>query len=368
MTACRWVSLTLTLTLALSASTLHAQTWSRPSAADSTRLFYKGYDYGSDAYFSPLTVLLNKGYDIFQLRQSPRNILDFPYGNAWTYGIRDVFQRPGPAVERFGGWGRMWRVELLPLSRNTRELNWFVNYTEHFMGGGLTMRALDEWYRAHNVPAPRVWAMVNTYAASVLNEISEQPDVRMASAGGVADLLIFDAAAILLFHWDQPTRFLAHTLQAADWSNQATITFPNRQLQNNGQYFSLKIPVGLDRTRVFLRGGMGAQVGVSRKLDDQHHLSVGVGGDTEVREIDASGHETVGFAPGGGLYFDRNNSLLWSLTVSPAENALSINVYPGVLPWRARALGAWIVRTRRDEWRFGIVHRRALGLGVGYGR
>ena len=342
--------------------------WNEPSRMDSTRRLSKGYGYGSDAYNSPVTVLLNKGYDIFQLRDNPRNITSFPYANAWRYGIREVFQYPGAAIDRFGGWNRFTRVELLPLSFSRHDLNWFVNYTEHFVGGGLTMRLLDEWYRAHGVPAPRLMAMVSTYAASVLNEISEQPGVTLASAGGVADLLVFDAAAILLFHWDQPTRFLTETLQGADWSNQASITLPNRQLQNNGQYFTFKVPIGLDRTRLFVRGGMGAQVGISRKFARGHHLSIGAGGDTEVRTIDAAGHERVSFAPGAGIYWDRNNSLLLSATTSPAENVLSLNVYPGVLPGLGKQLGLWAVRTRRDEWRFGVVHRQALGLGVGFGR
>ena len=350
------------------APTRASSSWSKPSHADSTRLLYKGYGYGSDAYNSPVSVLLNKGFDIFQLRGSPRNITTFTYGNSWTYGIAHVWQYPGEAVERFGGWKKFARVELLPLSFNYRELNWFVNYTEHLTGGGLTMRLLDEWYRAHHVPMPRLWAAVNTYAASVLNEISEQPNLKMHGAGGVADLMFFDVGAVLLFHWDQPTRFLTRTLQAADWSSQASITLPNRQLQNNGQYYSLKIPVGLERTRLFVRGGMGAQLGISQKLDDEHHLSIGAGGDTEVRTIDKSGHERVSFAPAAGVYWDRNNSLLVSMTTSPAENVLALNVYPGVLPGIARHVGVWAVRTRDNAWRVGLVHREALGLGLGYGR
>ncbi len=346
--------------------------WAAPSPEDSSRLLYKGYGYGSDAYYSPATVLLNKGYDIFQLRHSPRNFYTFPYRATWRSGIRDVWKYPGAAVQRFGGWRRFTRVELLPLSWSIDDLNWFVNYTEHLTGGGLTMRMLDEWYRAHGVPWPRVMAMITTYGASVLNEISEQPGVLAPSPGAVADLVFFDLGAVLLFHWDQPTRFLAQTLQIADWSNQASFTSPNRQLQNNGQYFSLKVPIGLERTRLFVRGGMGAQLGFSRALASdaggERHLSVSAGGDTEVREIDATGHETVSFAPGAGIFYDRNNSLLWSVTSSPAENVLALNIYPGVLPGPLRQSGIWAVYTRRDELRFGITNRRALGLGVGYGR
>lgn len=355
--------------LVLTPFALNAQ--ARPWSAappDSTRLLSKGLGYGSDAYNSPVTVLLNKGYDIFQLRHSPRNITTFPYRNAWHYGIRRVVQHPGEAIERFGGWGRFTRVELLPLSVQRDELNWFVNYTEHLFGGGLTMRLLDDWYRARGVPQARLLAAVTTYAASALNEISEQPDIRQSSAGGVSDLIFFDLGAVLLFHWDQPVHFLATTLQVADWSNQATVTLPNRQLQNNGQYFTFKVPIGLADTRVFVRGGMGAQIGISQRVRDYDHVSFGLGGDTDVREIDERGHETVSFAPSAGVYYDRNNSLLWSVTASPAENVIAANVFPGVLPGIAREAGLWLVRTRRDEWRVGIVFRRAAGLGIGYGR
>jgi hypothetical protein len=342
---------------------------SRPAPhTDTTRLLYKGRAYGSEAYYSPLTVMLNKGYDIFQLRNHKRNIFTIPYGNGWRYGVAEIFRQPGPIVERFGGWGRFARLEVYPSTIKTDGMNWLVNYTEHFIGGGLTMRMLHEYYVAHNVAFPRIAAMATTYAASVLNEVSEQGAYNVSMAGNVADLLIFDLGAVLLFHWNQPTEFLAKRLQMADWSNQAAITFPNGQLQNNGQYFVMKVPIGLRRTRLFIRGGLGAQFGVSRRLDEEHSVSVGMGGATSVRDIDATGHETVEFAPGAGVYFDRNNSLLWSVTTSPVANVLAVNVYPGVLKGAVGQFGLWGVYTRDNELRFGLVHGRALGAGFGYGR
>ena len=342
--------------------------WSSPYASDSSAMFYKGLGYGSDAYNTPLSVLVNKGYDIFQLRRHPRNVVSFPYRNAWHTSIRGVFQYPGSAVERFGGWSRFARLELLPLTTKPSEMNWVANYTEHLLVGGFSMRMLDEWYRAHDVPWPRAMAMVTTYASSIINEMAEHPNATEPGAAGVADLLIFDVLAIAAFHWDQPTRFFARALELADWSNQASLTWPNEQLQNNGQYFTMKAPIGLDRTRLFLRWGMGAQLGLSRKLDAEHHFSVALGGDTKVRHVDETGHETVGFAFGGGVFYDRNNSLLWSLHSSPMENVATLNIYPGVLPGMARPLGVWGVYTRHREFRFGLVAPRLMGLGLGYGK
>ena len=340
--------------------------WTRP-VGDTSAFLYRKLGFGSDAYVTPFTVILNKGYDIFQLRHHPRDIWTFPYRNSWDHAIVESFTRPGPAIEVFG-WKRWIRIELLPLGWSVDEGNWFANYAEHLLAGGLTMRMLDEWNRAHHVPFPRATAMATTYIASMLNEMTETRNLGATTAGGIADIAVFDVAAITLFHWDQPTRFFTRTLQAADWSNQAAFTWPNRQLQNNGQYFSLKIPIGLERTRLFVRGGMGGQFGLSRKLGEAHHLSVGLGGDTEVRDIDASGHETVRFGPSAGIYYDRDNSLLWSVISSPAENLVALNVFPGVVGGPLRGAGLWAVYTRRNEFRFGLVHRRALGLGVGYGK
>jgi hypothetical protein len=363
------------LVLCLAASVASAQSdstkpprepWTR-AVGDTSAFLYRGLGFGSDAYVSPFTVILNKGFDIFQLRRHPRDIWTFPYRNSFDHAIVDAFTRPGPAIEAFG-WKRFIRIELLPLGWSVDEGNWFANYAEHLLAGGLTMRMLHEWNRAHGVPFPRVTAMVTTYAASMLNEMTETRNLGVITAGGVADIAVFDLAAITLFHWDQPTRFFTRTLQAADWSNQASFTWPNRQLQNNGQYFSLKIPIGFDRTRLFIRGGMGGQFGLSHKIGDAHHLSYGFGGDTEVRDIDASGHETVKFGPSVGVYYDRDNSLLWSLISSPAENLVALNVFPGVLPAPMRGAGVWGVYTRHNEFRFGLVHRKALGLGAGYGR
>jgi len=328
----------------------------------------KGYSYGSDAYFSPITLFFSKGYDIFQLRQNPRDILDFPYRAAFRNGVQDVFRQPGVLIKRYGGWKRFAAYELYPSSWNTDTWNWVPNYTEHLLAGGMSMRMLDEWYRQHGVPLPRLMAILTNYASSVMNEVTEEGRDKYPAAGSVADLFIFDAGANLLFNWRQPTEFFARTLQAADWEGQAGLTFPGRRLENNGQYFTLKVPIGLERTRLFIRGGVGAQVGISRMLDDSHHLSVSFGGDTRFRSIDASGHETVKFAPGGGIYYDRNNSLLWSVNTSPAENVFTVNVYPGILPGLAKPLGLWGVVTRSGQVHLGFVHRGALGLGVGYGQ
>ena len=336
---------------------------------DTVHLLHHGYPYGSDVTYSPLSVMAHKGYEILQMSGSDRRILTMDYPALWRGGVVEPLRYPAQAIRRFGGWERFTRVELLPVSFDVSEMNWFVNWTEHLFVGGLTMRKLDEYYRAHGVPAPRLLAALTTYAASAMNEMQEFPAARGAIAATVADLLFFDTAALLLFQFDWPTRFFARTLRASDWSPMAGFTLPERELWNNGTYYALKPSIGLQRTRLFIRGGMGAQVGLSRALDEAHSLSIGLGGDAQVRRVDpATGHESAGFAPAGGIFYDRNDALLWSVTTSPGENLVSLNVYPGVLPGKAGALGVWGVYSRSGHLSIGLLHRKSLGLGLGYGR
>ena len=67
-----------------------------------------------------------------------------------------------------------------------------------------------------------------------------------------------------------------------------------------------------------------------------------------------------------GFFFDRHDSLLASIMLSQRiEDMLTVNVYPGVLPGRMSDVGVWLTMARGGQTRLGIVHRRALGLGVG---
>lgn len=325
--------------------------------------------YGSQAYFSPITVLLNKGYDHFQAVNSPRGLFDQPYGRAFRRGVFDALANPRDAVNHAPGFRQWLRSEILPLTFTSGEARWFVNYGEHLVAGGLTYRALEEWYRLRHLPAPKLWAAATTLAASMTNEAMENPMVERAAASTVADLYFFDIPAVLLFNWDPLVRFFAGTLQAADWSNMATLTLPNQELRNVGQYYILKIPLPKTSTRAFVRAGMGLQGGITRPVSREYAVTVAVGGDTKVRYVDpVTRIESISMVLGGGVYIDRNNSLLAAFNISPNVHRLSAQIYPGVWPGRWRGLGAWIAQDYQGKVTGGIVHRRALGLGLGFGR
>jgi len=373
----RRVAITLVATVcSLQTSLLQAQarvepaTHERPAQPrrDTTaRVLYRALPYGSQAYFSPLTVLLNKGFDHFQARNARRDVWAYPYGNALSRAVFDALRNPRAAIDRDPGMSKWLRTEILPLSYRFSEASWVVNYTEHMLAGGLTYRMLGEWFTEQGVPAPRVFAAATTFTAAMLNEAAEYATAERGTAASVADLYVFDLGGILLFNWNPLVRFFGDRLQAADWSNQATFTAPDGLLRNTGQYYVYKIPLPAERWRLFVRGGMGAQVGFTRSLGREFALSTSLGADTEVRNVDSTTNaESIKMKFGGGLFIDRRNSLLASLTMGPTAQRVTLNVYPGVLPGVLRDVGVWGAATRDGRFVYGLAHRRALGLGVGY--
>ena len=88
-----------------------------------------------------------------------------------------------------------------------------------------------------------------------------------------------------------------------------------------------------------------------------------------MRHVDpVTRNETIALAFSGGVYWDRDNSLLASLTAGPTDNRIVLNVFPGVLPGFGENFGVWSAYTKDRQVLFGVVHRRLLGMGLGYGR
>ena len=359
------------LSLVLQAAATVALTAPEPPKApvprDTIPILYSKASEGSRSLFSPISVLLNKGLDHFQARDSNRDLREFNF-NSIRLVVFDAITNPVRAIEHYPGWSKWLRTEILPLGYKKDDARWAVNYSEHMIAGGLTYRKLGQWYAAHGYPAPRLLAGVTTWAASALNEAAEFQTSTRAASSTVADLLVFDLGGIILFSWDAPVRFFTEKLQAADWSTQASIMFPNGQVQNNGQYYIVKVPLPKTKTRFFTRFGMGLQSGFTRVIAD-HGVSLAAGFDTQYRFVDPiTQDERIGTFFSGGMYVDRDNSLLFSLGAGPTNNRVVMNVYPGLMPGVGRDLGFWAAYTRDKTVLLGLVHRRLLGVGAGYAR
>lgn len=335
-------------------------------------LLYRGLPYGSQATFSPATSLLNVGFEDFLSGASNRDLGEFPFaGSAAALGRG--FTHPLASVERFGGWWRIVRSEILPIELSA-SAGWVPNYGTHLISGSLQTRMLAEWYRAHRVPVPRLLGSLTFLASSYLHEMAQYPTAWSnrwagASATSLVDLVVFDLPASILGHTWGVTPFLARRWEAASWGPMVSVVVPDRDLTNLGDYWVYKIPLPFwDRTRLFTRVGYGTQLGLTRRLGDGISVSGAVGMDTDRHIVDpVTLDERVTAVQSLWLSVDRDNSLLASVNLSGrAEDRVIVNVYPGVLPGPASGLGVWLVADADGRTRVGVAMRSALGLGAGY--
>ncbi len=214
---------------------------------------------------------------------------------------------------------------------------------------------------------PALSAAAYLMGTMLVNEVIEHPD-GTGSGSGLADLLIFDPLGIILFRMDGLARFFQRELHAADWSPQVAVTLPSVRVQNVGQVLAYKIPLPfLERTRILLTLGQQGLGGVTYRFDSGLSLGVAGGIDGDVRIVDPkTGHESIEPRPAGGVYLDRDDSLLASVVLGyDAYNLVGVNVYPGVLPGRFASLGLWATVTQGGQFSFGLSSRSTLGLGTG---
>lgn len=328
--------------------------------------FYRGRPYGTDAVTGPFDVLLNKGYAVAQFNNRNRYIFDYEYGDRHVWNSIRHF---GANVERYGGWRRYIGDEIFPTSLDWGSWKWSPNYFGHILEGGMTYRRLAEWNRAHDVPLPAVTAAVVTLGAAVVNEMYSHPGWIQGTAATATDLLFFDPLGMILFSFDGVAGFVAGPLQGNIWASQAALTFDG-ELVNNGNNFVVKVPLSpIPRTSFFVRGGLAFTPGITYHRRDGLDVSVGVGGEGRIQNVDpVTGEETPEIAVGGGIFVDRDGTLLWSVMASETEHRrFVVNIYPGVLDVAGGRLGGWVIVRKDWQVRLGVSIAGAMGLGVGTG-
>jgi hypothetical protein len=341
-----------------------------PAATVSTEdvkghLFYHNYDYGSEATFNPGTVLLNRGFDVMQLRPEGRGLFRQTYGRDAANVLRNVAS-PFKAIAK-DGWGKFARQELLPLSFTPTTARWVPNYGLHLIGGGVTYSMLREWYEGQHVPLPAAFSVATMYGAAFINETLENAGVDGVNTDALADLYVFDLAGMLLFSIPAVNTFFSKYVIVADWSLQPALAVPTGDLHNVGNYYSVKIPVPFyERLRLFGYVGFSSMAGLSYKLSAQTSVSGAVG--SRVANFENASttqvENVVKLKPSAAIFFDRNNSLLASLQVSDVKDYfVHLNVYPGALTQLSggasvfsglQGLGSFTVIARDGHWITGI--------------
>jgi hypothetical protein len=325
------------------------------SAGAPPAYFYRGRPYGSESLIQPLRLVLNGGFGILQLDNRDKRLGKIAYGtgleNVWK-NVRDPFE----AIRATGGWADFLEREVLPLSVNSNKAQFWPNYTQHLIGGGMSYRMYVEWFRHHGWRHPKLMSGATVALHHVINETVENDAYVGWRTDPIADLYIFDPLGIVLFSHDGVAGFFGETLHMADWSYQPSIDPADGSLINNGQNFALKYDLPWsERWQGFYHFGTHAELGLTRRLNEQDSFSFGAGLRAgELVELD-DGFRTVDLAASAGVFYDRNNSLLASFVMAKTkEYRFRFNVYPGVLRVAGVSPGLFLADRRTRGLVFGL--------------
>lgn len=314
---------------------LHGTIFTAAHAQEKKYYFFRSMDYGSEAMFQPIGVLMNGGLDVLQSYHSSAHAHDIP----WNIGATSVWRSvtsPGYYVSRYG-WNKFLRQEVFPTSLNIAKAQWAPNYTLHLIGGGMEYRKLSEWYDYHCYPLPYVFGAVTSMGYHFINELIENGPGIQPNTDAIADLCIFDPLGIVLFSFDNVSEYFSSTFGLNDWSPQPSLSFMPLSFRNFGHSFVMRYPVTESkRTSVFLFLGKSTLLGVSFKSDHENAFSFGAGatqtGVWEVDQTNGIGTNSIHVGAACGVFYDRNNSLLASLLISEYYlERIRLNIYPGVI-------------------------------------
>jgi hypothetical protein len=329
--------------------------------------FYSPLPYGTQGKYNPGDFFINGGFGVWQFSGN-RKVFDVPYTAAWrnTWGS---MRHPMWAIENFGV--KEWFTsEIVPTSFELKHGQFFPNYFLHVLGAGMQSRKMEEWYRYHNVPCPRLWSIVTMLSEHVFEEMIEDGGTRGINEDPVSDLYIFNPAGILLFMNNGVCRFFSDKLSLNEWSLQPSINVRNGQLENMGQFYVAKLP--LERTHTWSAiayFGMQELFGIARKIKDDQSIALTGGvivNNLYAANISSSQNAyTANLKWSAGAFYDKKNSLLASLVVSGADhNRFRLNVYPGLFKVRSFTPGIFIDNT--GYWTVGI-SIRYIPIGVSTG-
>lgn len=334
------------------------------------RYFYHAFDYGHEANYNPLSLVINGGFDILQQSGHSRRIFRYNYAQ----NAANVFHSLGDpieAIERYG-WSNFLEGEIFPLRVKKAGANWWPNYQLHLIGGGHAYVSMTEWFEHHGYPSPALFAIGTMFCYHMMNEIVENKDLDAYTVDPVADIYLFDPAGILLFSFDNVKEFFSKTLNLADWSFQPMISPRDGLIRNVGQNFMMRweLPFA-ERWSIAYYFGMHGLGGLSYRYEDGSALTFCGGLRAKfIRRLVV--HETIvahepDLEATFAAFYDVNNSLMASLMIrSHDEETVTLNVYPGIVRYKALSPGFWLQYDSDRTLHFGMNINWSLGIGLGH--
>ncbi|MCH8299591.1 MAG: hypothetical protein IIC39_03505 [Candidatus Marinimicrobia bacterium] len=320
--------------------------------------FYQPNKIGSESSFNPFRMMFNNGYGILSANTRNNDITAINYST----GLENSWDNITSPIEHIGiyGWGNFFREELIPTSYELKNAQWWPNYTNHLIGGGMLYRKTAEWYEFNGAPKPKLLAYINIMAMHLFNEVVENNSFKGTNIDPITDLLLFDQLGILLFNNERAARFFSAKLKMRDWSLQPSLNFANGELDNAAQNYVIFVPYpGSNKTSLFYYWGNNGIVGLSRELKNKDNLSLGFGltlkDFVELSSTDGVRKVTTDLVWTAGGFYDRNGSLLTSLILSGTKRYRALlNIYPGILHFGKFSPGIFGALNKNNEASVGV--------------
>ena len=308
---------------------------STASAQEDPYYFYRPLDYGTERIYNPLSMIIDGGFGILQYQNRPRTFLDVNYKNGF-HNVIENLSHPFYSI-RVYGWKDFLENEVYPGSLQKKNAQYWPNYQNHLIGGGMSYIHVMEWYRYHEYPQPRLLALSTIAVYHFLNEIVENNAYDGVNVDPIADLYIFDPLSIVLFSINGVPHFFGQTLHMMDWSTQPCYSLNSRMIENQGQNFSIKVGLPFtDRVSLFYYWGLTGLIGLSYETDSKEHFSAGAG--LRAKELVDSDDKTdarkltAQLTWNAGFFYDREHSLLASLFLfGISDYKVHLNIYPGIV-------------------------------------
>ncbi len=302
------------------------------AVADSTvYYFYHGRDEGAESLGTPTRLIVNGGFGILQMENRSNQLDEIQWANGW----RNLWHNLGNPIEAIDqrGWWDFISTEILPFSVNRQSSQYWPNYMNHLIGGGMSYRRMREYYTWHDIPHANLAAITTLTAYHLLNETVEMNDRTGWRVDPIADVYIFDVAGVLVFSSDTVSRFFGRTLNMADWSFMPLYDPETGNLENVGQNYMVRL--GLGRTMpwsLFYHWGNGGELGLTHNVGGQHNVSFGAGFVAKNLDDVDEFAETVDLVRSAGLFYDRGGNLMAGILFAPDKDSRwRLNVYPGLL-------------------------------------
>lgn len=312
-------------------------------------LFYKPLTYGSDSQFNPISSFINYSLDPLQV---PASFEDDHFGSRAETVWKNLTD-PASAIREEGGFRNFVNRQIFPVGPDFGDsIEIIPNYFLHFLGGGMVYRKNAEWFEAHGFRYPRALAATLSMASEFVHEVVEKKTT--APDDEVGDFFFMRPLGIVLFSWDPFARFASEKLGMLEWPYQPMFSPRHGEFMNVGESWVMRPALfGTEKHKPFLYYGMTTLLGVSHRINNSDSISWGVG--PAVREADPDDFK---YRVGGGVFYDRNGSLLASLLVNGTESlAARLNIYPGALVRSRWFPGIYLGVSDHSEVSVGITWR-----------